>query len=247
MTAVPTPPNGHDLLTGQRHHWETTFGANPEMYGPGPSEPGRHAAKRFAAGGLTRVLELGAGQGRDTLELLRAGLEVTALDYATAALAGIIADAGPELGERLVALAADVRQSLPFPDECFDACYSHMLFSMALTTGELVALAGEVCRVLRPGGLCIYTVRHTGDAHYGTGTDLSDNLYENGGFVVHFFDRHLVDRLAEGFEVGDVSPFEEGSLPRRLWRITMRKPATGWSAAQPTAPGAVSREGRADG
>ena len=99
-----------------------------------------------------------------------------------------------------------------------------MLFTMALASDELAALAGEVHRVLRPGGLCIYTVRHVGDAHYGAGRDLGDNLYENGGFVVHFFDRPLVDRLAEGFELEDVTAFEEGDLPRRLWRITMRRP-----------------------
>ncbi|MEX6430980.1 SAM-dependent methyltransferase, partial [Ferrimicrobium acidiphilum] len=61
-------------------------------------------------------------------------------------------------------------------------------------------------------------------AHFGAGRDLGDNLYENGGFVVHFFDRQLVDRLAEGFELEDVTTFEEGDLPRRLWRITMRRP-----------------------
>jgi SAM-dependent methyltransferase len=211
------------LITGQRDHWEETLRANPVMYGPGPSEAGRYAAGRFAAEGLTRVLELGAGQGRDTLELLRAGLEVHALDYAAGALAGVTATAGPELAGRLTTTVHDVRLPLPFPGGSFDACYSHMLFTMALTTAELEVLAGEVHRVLRPGGLCVYTVRHTGDAHCGAGRDLGDNLYENGGFVVHFYDRPLVERLAAGFEIEEVSAFEEGDLPRRLWRVTLRR------------------------
>ena len=212
------------LIADQREHWEKTLGANPAMYGPEPSEPGRYAASRFATDGLARVLELGAGQGRDTLELLRSGLEVHALDYAADALAEIAAVAGPELAGRLATTVHDVHQPLPFPDGSFDACYSHMLFTMALSTAELEALVAEVHRVLRPGGLCIYTVRHTGDAHYGSGRSLGDNLYENGGFVVHFFDRPLVDRLADGFELEDVTAFEEGELPRRLWRVTLCRP-----------------------
>ncbi|MHB1488424.1 MAG: class I SAM-dependent methyltransferase, partial [Acidimicrobiales bacterium] len=160
---------------------------------------------------------------RDTLELLRAGLEVHALDYAGDALAAITDTAGAELAERLATTVQDVRRPLPFPDGSFDACYSHMLFTMALTTPELEVLAGEVRRVLRPGGLCVYTVRHTGDAHFGAGRSLGDNLYENGGFVVHFFDRALVDRLAAGFELEEVTEFEEGDLPRRLWRVTLRR------------------------
>ncbi len=222
LVAAAAPADDR-IIGDQRRHWEETFAANPEMYGPDPSEPGRHASARFVAERLSAVLELGSGQGRDTLELLRRGLEVHAIDFAPDALAGIAALAGTELSSRLRTTVHDVRLALPFPERSFDACYSHMLFTMALTTEELEALAGEVRRVLRPGGLCIYTVRHTGDAHCGAGRSLGDDRYETGGFAVHFFDRPLVERLAAGFELEDVTAFEEGGLPRRLWRVTMRR------------------------
>lgn len=232
MTSDNPTPEGHvvaqtpdptDLIASQLDHWEAMLSANPDMFGLDPSEAGYYAASRFVVEELTEILELGAGQGRDTLGFLRAGLQVHALDYAGNALAGVEAVAGPELVGRLTTTAHDVRRPLPFADGSFDACYSHMLFTMALTTTELEHLAGEVHRVLRPGGLCVYTVRHTGDAHYGAGRDLGDNLYENGGFVVHFFDRALVKHLATGFELDDITDFEEGGLPRRLWRVTMRR------------------------
>jgi SAM-dependent methyltransferase len=212
------------LIADQRDHWQATLTARPGMYGAQASQPGRYATERFSTEGLTRVLELGAGQGRDTLAFLRAGLRVHATDYAPGGLAQITADAGPELSQRLTTTVHDVREPLPFADCSFDACYAHMLFTMALSTDELAALSAEVHRVLRPGGLCVYTARHTADADYGNGRDLGDNLYENGGFIVHFFDEELVQRLAEGFELQDALAFEEGALPRRLWQITMRRP-----------------------
>jgi hypothetical protein len=95
---------------------------------------------------------------------------------------------------------------------------------MALTTVELERLAGELRWVLRPGGLVVYTARTTADAHYGTGTPRGDDMYENGGFIVHFFDRALIYRLAVGFKLIDVTDFTEGELPRRLARVTMRVP-----------------------
>ena len=88
---------------------------------------------------------------------------------------------------------------------------------------ELDALAREVHRVLRPGGMHIFTVRHVGDAHYGSGIPRGDGMFEHGGFVVHFFDDVLVDRLAAGFSPVDRAEFEEGELPRKLWRITLQK------------------------
>jgi SAM-dependent methyltransferase len=213
-----------DTPDAQREHWQATFEANPDMYGTDPSQPGRYAAELFNREHVHEVLELGAGQGRDTLGFLRTGLQVTALDYAPQALANIHqAAAAAGLAERLVTLVHDVRQPLPLPDASVDAVYSHMLFNMALSTAQLVALAAEVRRVLHPGGLHVYTVRHIGDAHYGIGTDHGDGMFENGGFIVHFFDRSLVDRLAVGYTMLDLTAFQEGDLPRRLWRITLRR------------------------
>jgi len=94
---------------------------------------------------------------------------------------------------------------------------------MALTTAELEALSKEVLRVLRPGGLNVYTVRHTGDSHYGAGISRGEDLYEVGGFIVHFFSRQKVEQLAKGYELVGIEKFEEGPLPRKLFRVTLRK------------------------
>ncbi|MGG5173243.1 hypothetical protein ACQR35_13895 [Pseudarthrobacter sp. J1738] len=70
------------VLDDQRRHWRTTFESNPTMYGPAPSGPALAALELFEREGVRDVLELGAGQGRDTLAFLRAGITMTALDYA---------------------------------------------------------------------------------------------------------------------------------------------------------------------
>jgi SAM-dependent methyltransferase len=212
-------------IAGQQEHWATTFEANPDMYGTDPSAPAVAAVEALAAAGLGSVLELGAGQGRDTLYLARQGLRVTALDYAPGAVETLSATSrAAGLSDLVSAARHDIREPLPLRDGSVDACYSHMLFSMALTTGELERLVGELRRVLRPGGLVVYTARTTADAHYGAGIARGDGMYEHGGFIVHFFDRVLIDRLATGFELLDVTSFTEGELPRRLARVTMRIP-----------------------
>lgn len=105
-----------------------------------------------------------------------------------------------------------------------DAVYAHMLLCMNLSTQEIRDLVAEIRRVLKPGGVFVYTVRNTDDAHYGTGLALGDDIYEHGGFAVHFFSRELVDTLATGWELQEQHAFEEGELPRLLWRITQLLP-----------------------
>jgi len=197
--------------------------SRPDRYGAEPSAPARAAAELFATAGARDLLELGAGQGRDALAFARRGLRVQALDFSPSGVEAIRAKArAAGLDAMLTAAVHDCREPLPFADESFDACYSHMLYCMALTTPRLEAVSAEVRRVLRPGGLEVYTVRSTADPDYGAGVPRGDDMYEMNGFVVHFFSRELVERLAEGFELLDVTEFEEGELPRRLLRVTQR-------------------------
>lgn len=118
----------------------------------------------------------------------------------------------------------DMREPFPLENDAIDAVFAHMALCMALSTKEIHAVVNEIWRVLRPGGIFVYTVRHTGDAHSGAGNAYGDNIFQHGGFAVHFFTRQLVDALAEGWTLNDMHSFEEGALPRRLWRVTTTKP-----------------------
>ncbi|WP_369251442.1 class I SAM-dependent methyltransferase [Streptomyces sp. R41] len=217
--------DGQELGEAQRAHWQQTYTAHPGMYGEQPSAPAVHAAAVFRAVGATDVLELGAGHGRDALYFAREGFTVRATDFSPVGLEQLRGSARDQgVAGRVTTVVHDVREPLPLPDDSVDAVFAHMLLCMALSTGEIHAAVGEIRRVLRPGGVFVYTVRHTGDAHYGAGTSHGDDIYEHGGFAVHFFPRDLVEALADGWSLEEVHAFEEGDLPRRLWRITQTLP-----------------------
>ncbi|AZQ36269.1 class I SAM-dependent methyltransferase [Streptomyces cyaneochromogenes] len=217
--------DGQDLADAQRAHWQQTYTAHPGMYGEEPSAAAVHAAGVFRATGARRVVELGAGHGRDALYFAREGFIIQATDFSATGLDQLrVAARQQGVAGRVTTAVHDVRDPLPLSDASVDAVFAHMLLCMALSTKEIRALVSEVCRVLRPGGAFVYTVRHTGDSHYGTGIAHGDDIYEHGGFAVHFFDRALVDTLADGWTLNEVHAFEEGELPRRLWRVTQTLP-----------------------
>ncbi len=211
-------------LDAQREQWERTLSRQANKFGLEPSAAARKAVEIFKKAGIANILELVAGQGRDTVFFASSGLRVHALDYTEAGVNAITERAGQlGLSHTITALRHDVRDPLPFGDSSFYGCYSHMLFCMALTTPELEHLSGEVRRVLRPGGLSIYTVRNTSDPHYGKGIHHGDDLYEVDGFIVHFFSTEKVEHLTQGYQLIGIDQFDEGELPRRLFQVTLRK------------------------
>jgi SAM-dependent methyltransferase len=213
-----------EVLNNQHRHWENMLSNKPDMFGTEPSDPAQKAAELFKKEGRTKILELGGGQGRDTIFFARNGFQVTVLDYCESGVETITQKAkGLGISKSITAVCHDARKPLPFGDETFDACYSHMLYCMALTTAELEFLSDEIRRVLKPNGLNIYTVRNTKDPHYRAGIHQGEEIYAIGGFVIHFFSKEKVEHLAKGFELVRLDEFEEGTLPKRLFRVTLRK------------------------
>ncbi|MCW2964159.1 MAG: Methyltransferase type 12 [Actinomycetia bacterium] len=114
-----------------------------------------HYLERFVSAG-DRVLDVGCGPGRFTLELARLGAQVVAADISPGQL---------ELHRRYTAAAEDAVQdrvvadvlSLPFPDDAFDTtvCYGGAVSYVLDRAPEAVA---ELARVTRPGGHVLVSV-----------------------------------------------------------------------------------------
>ena len=77
-----SPDMREKTLNGQQPFWDEKLSTIPEMFGEEPSEPALKAAEAFSQAGARKILELGSGQGRDTMLFAGKGFEVAACDYA---------------------------------------------------------------------------------------------------------------------------------------------------------------------
>ena len=212
------------ILNEQRHHWKNTYCEEPKLFGEKPSYSAIKAAKMFHKEKDHKILELGGGHGRDTIFFATRKLNVAVLDYCDNSIQSIKKIASQlHISEYINPSCHDIREKLPYSDGSFDACYSHMLFCMALTTKQLEFIFQELRRVLKPKGLVVYTVRTTKDAHFQQGIHRGENMYETEGFIVHFFDKEKVVALSKGYEILSIEEFEEGELPRKLFMVTLKK------------------------
>ena len=213
-----------EILNQQSQHWESNFSSKPEMFGLNSSLAAKKALKIFKIEKINKVVELGAGLGRDTIYFAKNSIHVEALDYSPSGIKIINQKINQNNFSNLVnTKILDVRKTLPFEDNSIDGFYSHMLYCMALTTSDLENLNKEIHRILKPGGINIYTVRHTNDGDFKKGVQIVEDMYENDGFIVHFFSKNKINNLMNGFVNLETTNFEEGNFPRKLFFVCNKK------------------------
>ncbi len=211
-------------LDQQSQHWESNFSSKPEMFGLNSSIPAKKSLKLFQEKKIDKIVEIGAGLGRDTIFFAKNSIHTIALDYSPSGIKIINQKTKKDnLSSYISTKLFDVREKLPFEDNSIEACYSHMLYCMALTTDDLQKLNSEIQRVLKTGGINIYTVRHTNDGDFKKGIHRGEDLYENDGFIVHYFSEEKVNSLLNGFKNISLEKFEEGTFPRKLFFVVNEK------------------------
>ena len=194
------------------------------MFGLEPSISAKKALNFFKEKKINNVIELGAGLGRDSIFFAKNNIKIQALDYSSSGIEIINHKIKRDnLSNYISTKLFDVREKLPFQDNSVDACYSHMLYCMALKIADLQKLNNEIHRILKPNGLNIYTVRHTNDGDYKNGKHIGEDLYENDGFIVHYFSEEKVNSLLNGFKNITLEKFEEGTFPRKLFFVVNEK------------------------
>ena len=193
------------------------------MFGLEASEPAKKSLKIFQENNINTIIELGAGLGRDSIYFSINNLSVTSLDYSQSGINIINKKINKDKLKNIKTKVFDIRQKLPFEDNSVDGCFSHMLYCMALSNQNLLNLNKEIWRILKPDGLNIYTVRNEHDGDYKNGIHRGEDMYENDGFIVHFFNKTKINQLTDGFKNIKIESFEEGTFPRKLYFVVNKK------------------------
>lgn len=200
--------------------WNTAYNDITSFFGDTPSQFALSSYEYIK--NARKMLELGCGQGRDTLLFASKGIEIEALDYSPVGIERLQKLASEKNLSNLHASVFDARNGLPFNNNEYDAVYSHMFFTMRFTWDELEAIVHEVNRVLKNNGFHFFSVRNRNDRVYGKGIKIDENIYDYKTFQVRFFSREDVEKLAEGFKILEVREIVEGL--KTLYLVSSMKP-----------------------
>jgi SAM-dependent methyltransferase len=153
---MPAPATAAEIRDFNTRYHDAAAGGYDSKWGIdfGPVGQGQVLSKLRKALGLrpgrfARALEIGAGTGYFSLNLLQAGVigEATCMDISPGMLEVLAANAR-ELGLDVETVAGDAER-LPAPDRSFDLVLGHAVLHHIPDLGRAFA---EFLRVLRPGG-----------------------------------------------------------------------------------------------
>jgi SAM-dependent methyltransferase len=190
-----------------RDYYEELWCALPDDLEP----PDRELRTGFLRARLepgARVLDLGCGDGWMTAELARAGVAVTGVEVAQAAIDRARAR-DPELDLRL----APIDGPLPLEDTCVDLVWASEVMEHVADTARWLS---EVRRVLRPGGrLLLTTPNHSRLRLLVAGIELYS---EPLGDHLHLYSRGSLRAVLADFDFTEIAVQTAGGPPlgRRL-------------------------------
>lgn len=175
-------------MSGRSDPWDADYRHRGRLWGGSVPGPGSFA-------GSGRVLELGCGDGRTVAALARAGTDVVGTDRSPGA-ALLCRQACPE-PEKAGVVVADAQQN-PFRSGSFDRIIASHIVGHLDRAGR-ARLAGEVYRLLAPGGRLHFRDFSVSDFRYGNGEQAGEATFlRKNGIATHYFTEDEVRALFAG-------------------------------------------------
>lgn len=169
----------------------------------------------------SNIIDLGCGNGGDTLYLGEKGYKVIACDYSEEALKTVNKFL-PEVETMII----DISKTLPFEDESIEIMIADlsMHYFNEETTKNIVK---EIKRVLKANGYLIARVNSVNDINYGAGSgeEIEENFYLTQSGHKRFFDREDIEYYFGELEIEHCK--EERIVKygdeKKAWEFVVRK------------------------
>jgi SAM-dependent methyltransferase len=145
-----------------------------------------------------KILDVGCGNGTDSIFFAAHGYAVTAIDFSESGIAALQKTAN-EVNVHIDASLHDISQTMKFADGTFDVVYAHLSvhYFDDTTTRRVFADMG---RVLKPGGKLFVKCKSVDDPLYGKGEKVGDDMFKET-HIRHFFSMDYMRSMLEGFTI----------------------------------------------
>ena len=206
-------------------YWNNLYSKN-DYFGTGPTILAVYAKKILDKYSLKNILELGCGQGRDSIYFAKLGYSIVALDLSENAIKFIEKTRNDENLKNLQLITHDIQKPLNFQNSKFDMVYSNLSLQF-FDLSKLSNIFSNISDVMSSGSFFLFSTKKAGDKYYNFGNKISDNAFEYKGITRFFFTKSELETLLEkNFTIISFEEDKHVNLDNTVsvwWKILVKK------------------------
>jgi len=207
------------------HYWDGLYNKD-YFFGSGPTKLAKLADSFLNKNRVSKILEIGCGQGRDATYFSQNGYKVEAFDISENAIKFVNHTKQMLKLTNLNAFVHDAEKPLPYEPEYFDFVYSNLALQF-FDLKNLNTIFSNTVKLMKKNSLFLFSTKKKGDKYYQFGKKINDNAFENQGITRYFFDSDVLTKtLSAYFELVKIESDMHTNLDSTIsvwWKILVKK------------------------
>ncbi len=182
-------------------YWGTMYSTN-NVFGTGPTKLALIAHEVMMKNNVKNILELGCGQGRDSIFFAENGYNVLATDFSQNAITSVENSINVRKINNVRTKLLDLQKDFGIHEK-FDCVYSNLAFQF-FDELELSQAFRRISLCLNKGNLLIFSTKKAGDKYHNFGEKVNDNAFKSKGITRYFFEKNVIETLVTDlFDIED--------------------------------------------
>jgi tellurite methyltransferase len=151
------------------------------------------------------LLDIGAGDGKDSIYFAKNGLKVTATDFSNIAIRRLNKQVKEE-GLKIKSFVKDTKEL--YFEEKFDVIYSNLAMHY-FTDKKTKEIIKNLNQMLNKGGLLCIKCKSIEDIQYGKGEEIEKNMFLIKGKRMHLFSEDYMKEILEEFTIIHLKSYKD--------------------------------------
>ena len=206
-------------------YW-SDMSSRPNVFGTGPTKLAKLANDLIYDKSIQNILEIGCGQGRDSIFFSEKGYSIETFDISENAITFVNKTKQSFNLKNLNAIVHDVTEPFSYSNNFFDFVYSNLALQF-FDIDSLEKIFDNIYRVMKDEATILFSTKKKGDKYYDFGTKISEDAYEHKGIIRYFYDKSVLEHMLEHqFEIlsfDDDHHTNPNSTISEWWKILLKK------------------------
>jgi SAM-dependent methyltransferase len=207
------------------NYWDEMY-SKINVFGEGATILAKDAKDIMQKTNIETVLEVGCGQGRDSIYFSELGYNVHAFDISKNAIDFVTKIKNEMNFSKLTPFVHDARIPLPKTNTIYDFVYSNLALQF-FEINDLDLIFKNISEQMKPSSSFLFSTKKVGDKYHNFGEKISDVAFSYKNITRFFYDQEILEKiLSKYFKINTFDSLKHTNLDDSVsmwWKIHVEK------------------------